>query len=253
MLTQGLGHSTPPVYLVFQSEPVPHLCRFYAKVYIDPGPAADGKPMKFRGKPMPIPALAVQTAAAEAITRLRFQFPQVAEMQEFRYFPSSSDAGCDFRGAVEDADPAVARLAQFMAAQGLLIAVILREFQSIDRDTTRVVMEAYRNTRQAATPTTLPLLPNPVPPSQIVLPSQPVPPSQPVLPPQPVLPSQPVNPWQPGIIHPGSAARAIRRLRRQGVLRQVPAAATAAAPQPIVVSDDEEGSWLSLRPPGEHQ
>jgi hypothetical protein len=93
MLTQALGCSTTPVYLVFQSEPVPHLCRFYAKTHINPGPAADGRPMIFLGKPMPTPALAVQIAAAEAITRLRFQFPQVAEMQEFRHFPSSSSAG----------------------------------------------------------------------------------------------------------------------------------------------------------------
>jgi hypothetical protein len=241
MLTQALGRSTPPVYLVFQMEPVPHLCRFYAKVHINPGPAADGKPMNFRGKPMPTPALAVQIAAAEAITRLRYQFPQVAEMQEFRYFPSSSDAGCDFSSAVGDADPAIARLVQFIAAQGLLLAGIIREFQSIDRDTTRVVTEAYRDARQAASQTTISLLPNSVPPSRLVPPSQ------------PVLPSQPVNPIQPGIIYPSYVARAIRRLRRRDMLRQAPAATPAVAPQPIVVSDDEDGSWLSLRPPGEPQ
>ena len=81
MLTQALGCNTIPVYLVFQSDPVPHLCRFEAKVLINPGPAKDGKPLVFRGKPMPTSVLAVHTAAVEAITRLRSQFPQVAEMR----------------------------------------------------------------------------------------------------------------------------------------------------------------------------
>jgi hypothetical protein len=97
-------------------------------------------------------------------------------------------------------------------------------------------MEAYHDARQAASPTTLPLLPNPEPPSQ------------------PVLPSQPVNPWQPpGIIHSSYVSRAIRHFRRRGMLRQGPAVAPAVAPQPIVVLDDEDGDWLSLRPPGEPQ
>ena len=77
------------------------------------------------------------------------------------------------------------------------------------------------------------MMPNPVPPSQLV-------PS-----------SQLMNPWNSGSIHPNSIQGAIRRLRRQDVLRQVPAAAPAVEPQSIEVSDDEDGSWLSLRPPGE--
>jgi hypothetical protein len=60
-----------------------------------------------------------------------------------------------------------------------------------------------------------------------------------------------MNPWQPpGIIHSSYVARAIRRLRRQGMLRQAPAVPPAEAPRPIVVSDDEDDGWLSLRPPG---
>lgn len=235
MLTQVLGWNTTPVYLVFQSEPVPHLCRYEAKVLLRRSPAKDGKPLIFKGKPMPTSVLAVQTAAAEAIFRLRFNLSKVAEMQEFRYFPSSSSAGCEFASAVGIADPTVAHLVQFIAAQGSLLAGILREFQAVDRDANRVVMEAYREARQVASQTTVPLLSNPVPPSQIVP------------------PSQPVNPCQPGIIHPSYVARAIRRLRRRGVFRQAPAATQAVAPQLIVVSDDEDGSWLSLRPPGEPQ
>jgi hypothetical protein len=185
---------------------------------------------------MPTTVLAVHTAIVEAITRLRFQFPQVAEMREFRYLPSPSKASREFFNSAGEADPALARLVQFIEAQGLLIGVIIREFQSLDRDNTRAITEAYREARQAASPTTLPLLPNPEPPSQ------------------PALPSQPVNPWQsPGIIHSSHVARAIHRLRRQGMLRQAPAASPAEAPQPIVVSDDEDDGWLSLRMPEEPQ
>jgi hypothetical protein len=185
---------------------------------------------------MPTSVLAVHTAAAEALARLRFYFPQVAEMREFRYFPSSSKAGGEFSSAVKEANPALAHLVQLIDAQALLIGGIIREFQSIDRDTNRTITEAYRDARQAASPTTIPLLPNPVPPLQ------------------PVLPLQPVNPWQPpGMIHSSYVGRAIRRLRRQNVFRQVPAAAQPVVPQPIVVSDDEDGDWLSLHPPGEPQ
>ena len=110
VLTQALGCRTPPAYLVFQSDPVPHLCRFYARVYISPGPAADGKPMSFQGKFMPTPALAVQMAAAGAIGRLRSQFPQVAGMQEFRFFPSLSDTAGMLPSIAGDVDPTTARL-----------------------------------------------------------------------------------------------------------------------------------------------
>jgi hypothetical protein len=179
---------------------------------------------------MPTSVLAIHTAAAEAITRLRFQFPQVAEMREFCYLPSPSKASREFFNAAGEADPALARLVQFIEAQGLLIGGIIQEFQSLDRDNNRAITEAYRDARQAASQTTLPLLPNPEP------------------------PSQPVNPWQPpGIIHSSYVARAICRFHRRGMLRQGPAAPPAEAPQPIVVSDDEDGDWLSLCPPGEPQ
>ena len=197
MLTQALGCNTLPVYLVFQSDLAPHLCRFKAKVLINTGPTKDGKPLVFRGKPMPTSVLAVHTAAVEAITRLRFQFPQVAEMREFRYLPSPSKASREFFNAAGEADPALARLVQFIEAQGLLIGGIIREFQSLGRDNNRAITEAYRDARQASSQTTLLLLPNPEPPLQ------------------PVPPSQPVNPWQPpGIIHSSYVARAIRRLHR---------------------------------------
>jgi hypothetical protein len=153
MLTQALGCKTIPVYLVFQSDSVPHLCLFEAKVVINPGPSKDGRPLVFIGKPMPTTVLAVHTAAVEAITRLRFQFPQVAETREFRYLPSPSKASREFFNTAGEADPALARLVQFIEAQGLLIGGIIREFQSLDRDNNdREVRPLYvRNTVQRIT------------------------------------------------------------------------------------------------------
>jgi hypothetical protein len=60
-------------------------------------------------------------------------------MREFRYFPSATSTGCEFFITVEDDDLAIARLVQFIAAQGLLLSGILGEFKSVDRDTLRVV------------------------------------------------------------------------------------------------------------------
>jgi hypothetical protein len=235
MLTQALGCNTTPLYLVFQSEPVPHLCRFFARTHVNPGPAPDGRPMIFLGKPMPTPALAVQMAAAEAIALLRFKCPQVAEMREFRFFPAATSSSCEFSSPVEDADPTIACLVQFIAAQGLLLTGIREEFESVDRDTLRVVTEAHREARQTAPQTTRSLLPNPVPPSHLV----------------PC--SYSANLFRPGNIHPNSILGAIRRLHRRDVFGRAPAVAPVVEPQPIVVPEDEGRGWLSLRLSGEPQ
>src|SRR3954467_959620 len=71
MLSQALGCVVNPDYRVFQVDPVPHLCRYCAKVLIDLGPDKIEEPVIFEGRPMPTPALAIQTAAAAAISRLR--------------------------------------------------------------------------------------------------------------------------------------------------------------------------------------
>jgi hypothetical protein len=178
---------------------------------------------------MPTPVLAVQTAAAEAVARLRSQFPRVAEMREFRHFPSAANTGWEFSNAALDDDPAIARLVQFITAQGMLIGSILGEFKAIDRNATRVVTEAYREARQDA--------------SQIADP----------MPSGPVLSSQPVHWLKPGTVNLQSFDRAVSRLRRQGKLMPASAATPAVEPQPIEVSDEEDGDWLSLRPPGEPQ
>ena len=134
MLSQALGCVVNPDYRVFQSEPVPHLCRYCAKVLIHLGPDKIDEPVVFEGRPMPTPALAIQTAAAAAISRLRSKFPQIGEMREFRYFPNASINGCEFADTTAEADPAIARLVQFITAQGLLLGEIIAGFHDMDSD-----------------------------------------------------------------------------------------------------------------------
>src|SRR4051812_17009981 len=82
MLSQALGCVVNPDYRVFQTEPVPHLCRYCAKVLIHLGPDKIGEPVVFEGRPMPTLALAIQTAAAEVVSHLQSKFPQIGEMRE---------------------------------------------------------------------------------------------------------------------------------------------------------------------------
>jgi hypothetical protein len=47
-------------------------------------------------------------------------------MREFRFFPAATSSSCEFSSAIEDADTAIARLVQFIAAQGQLLASVFR-------------------------------------------------------------------------------------------------------------------------------
>ena len=103
---------------------------------------------------------------------------------------------------------------------------MLAEFRTLDNDAVRVVKEAYREARKFA--------------SQVICPT----PSEPVLSSQPVL-------WpRPNIV---TLDKALLHIHQQHLLGSISATPPAAEPQPIVVSDDEDGDWLSLRPPGEPQ
>src|SRR3954462_868950 len=143
MVSQALGCVVDPEYHVFQYEPVPRLCRYSAKVLIHLGPDKIAEPVVFVGKPTPTTALAIQTAATEAVSRLRFKFPQIEEMREFRYFLSVSSFGCELADTTKEADPALVRLVQFSTAQGLLLSGILGEFKALDSGVTQAVRAAY--------------------------------------------------------------------------------------------------------------
>ena len=70
MLSQALGCVVNPDYRLLPTELVPHLCRYCAKVLIHLGTDKIGEPVVFEGRPMPTPALTIQTAAATEICRL---------------------------------------------------------------------------------------------------------------------------------------------------------------------------------------
>ena len=189
---------------------------------------------------MPTSALAIQTAAASAISRLRSKFPQIGEMREFRYFPNASTNGCQIDDTTAEADPAIARLVQFITAQGLLLGEILAGFHDMDSDAARVVEAAYRRGRRDTSPT-IDLLP-----SGPVLSSQVVPSSQAVSPSRVVLPSQLVDECISGAVY---ADCTILQLYRQGLLQQDQAPAPGVESQLAELLDF--GKHLSLRPPGE--
>ena len=128
--------------------------------------------------------------------------------------------------AIQGYDPAIALLVQYITAQGMMISKMLAKFGTMDNNAVRIVTEAYREARKFA--------------SQAARPT----PSEPVLPAQPVL-------WpKPNII---TLDKALLRMHQQHLLGSISATPPAAEPQPILVSDDEDGDWLSLRPPGEPQ
>ena len=103
-----------------------------------------------------------------------------------------------------------------------MIAKMLAEFRTMDNNAVRVVTEAYREARKFA--------------SQAIHP----------MPSEPVLPSQPVLWPKPNIV---TLDKALYRIHQQHLLGSVSAKPLVAERQPIVLSDDEYGDWLSLRPP----
>ena len=79
-----------------------------------------------------------------------------------------TEAGIQPPLTVPGDDPAIARLVQYITAQGMMIAKMLAEFRTMDNDAVRVVTEAYREARKFASQAVHPT------PSEPVLPSQPV-------------------------------------------------------------------------------
>ena len=67
VVTQALGCSSSPEYLVFQAIPAPPLCQFQTKVQICAGLAEDGQSLIIQGKPMTTQEFSIQTTVVEAI------------------------------------------------------------------------------------------------------------------------------------------------------------------------------------------
>ena len=99
---------------------------------------------------MPTTDLAIQAAAVEAILYLRTKFPQVAQRREFGFFPIVAEARIQPSSTIQGDDPAIARLMQYITAQGMMISQMLAEFRTPDNDAVRVVKEAYHESRKFA-------------------------------------------------------------------------------------------------------
>ena len=68
----------------------------------------------------------------------------MAERQEFCFSPVVTEAGIQPPTTVPGDNPAIARLVQYITAQGMMISKMLAEFRTLDNDAVRVVTEAYR-------------------------------------------------------------------------------------------------------------
>ena len=148
----------------------------------------------------------------------------MAARRDSCFYPIVTEVGMQPSPASQGDDPAIAHLVQYITAQVMMISQMLAEFQTLDNDAVRVVKEAYREAHKFA--------------SQVICPT----PSGPVLSSQPVL-------WpRPNIV---TLDKALLQIHQQHLLGSISATPPAAESQPIVVSDDEDGDWLSLRPPGE--
>jgi hypothetical protein len=114
-----LGSTHPPQYELFKSRITPGLSKYWADVHIPPADLNQGPPyVIFIGRSMPTSDMAIESAAYEAITRLRFTVP-CASAREYCYFPSRAAFGAEatFRCECEESDPAQVYLIQYVMAQ----------------------------------------------------------------------------------------------------------------------------------------
>ena len=114
-----LGSTHPPLYELFKSRITPDLSKYWTAVHIPPADLNQGPPyVIFIGRSMPTPGMAIESAAYEAVTRLRFAVP-CASTREYCYFPSRAAFGAEatFRCGRAESDPALVYLIQYVMAQ----------------------------------------------------------------------------------------------------------------------------------------
>jgi hypothetical protein len=81
---------------------------------------------------MPTPEMAIEVAAYEAITRLRFAVPYASEVRYY-YFPSRAapEEEASFPGGRAERDPVLANLVQYVVAQEPLTYLMLDFLQTL--------------------------------------------------------------------------------------------------------------------------
>jgi hypothetical protein len=113
------GSSHPPQYELFKLRITSDSSKYWAVVHIPPADPDQGPPyVVYIGRSMPTPGMAIEAAAYEAVTHLRFIAPTASD-RGYYYFLShaASGANATFRYERIERDPALANLIQYVMAQ----------------------------------------------------------------------------------------------------------------------------------------
>ena len=111
----------PPQYDLLKSRITPSTSKYWEVVHVPPAnPNQDPTEASFVGKSMPPPHMAIEAAAYEALTRLRFVVPYASE-RGYYYFPSHAAPGevASFPNGRIERDPVLANLAQYVIVKSV--------------------------------------------------------------------------------------------------------------------------------------
>jgi hypothetical protein len=114
-----LDSSHPPQYELFKLRITSDSSKYWAVVHVPSADPNQGPPyVVFIERSMPTVGMAIEAAAYEAITRLRFIVPTAIKRGSY-YFPSRAASGVDATFCCErrERDPALANLIQYVMAQ----------------------------------------------------------------------------------------------------------------------------------------
>ena len=128
-----LGSTQPPQYELFKSRINHNASKYWAVAHIPPvDPNQGPTSVVFIGKSMPTSEMAIEVAAYEAITRLRFAVPRASE-RGYYYFPSRPAPGeeASFPCRQSERDPMLANLVQYVIAQERLTQQVMDFLQTL--------------------------------------------------------------------------------------------------------------------------
>jgi hypothetical protein len=128
-----MSSTQPPQYELLKTRITPVASKYWAVVHIpSSNPNQDPAENSFVGRSMPTPQMAIEAAAYEAITRLRFTVPYASE-RGYTYFPSRAAPGvvAVFPGERFERDPVLANLVQYVIAQERLTQRVMGYLQRL--------------------------------------------------------------------------------------------------------------------------
>ena len=128
-----MGSTQPPQYELLKTRITPVTSKYWGVVHIPPvNPDHDPTEVSFVGRSMPTPQMAIEAAAYEAITRLRFAVPYTSE-RGYIYFPSRAAPGeaASFPSGRIERDPVLVNLVQYVIAQERMIQRVMCYLQRL--------------------------------------------------------------------------------------------------------------------------